>query len=245
MNQLHKLAEFRRVLSRYHPSPATLDTLQQINLALLIGPTSCGRNTIIKHLVKNGHYHSIVSDTTRRPRSNDGVMEQDGVEYWFRSEEDILADLKKGRFLEAAIIHQQQVSGISMRELEQAATEGRVAINEIEVVGGDNVHSMKPNAKFVFILPPGFDECMARITLRGAVPEDELRRRLHSAVHEITTGLERDYYVFVVNDTFSHAAERVDNIVRFNKTPDEEYQAFARQTAEQLVVDIKSHLGIS
>ena len=245
MNQLRKLADFRRILSRYHPSPQTAETLQNINLALLVGPTSCGRNTIINHLVKNGHYHAIVSDTTRHPRTNNGILEQNGVEYWFRSEDDILADLKKGTFLEAAIIHQQQVSGISLRELQQAAQQGQIAINEIEPVGGDNIHNIKPNANFIFVLPPGFDEWMARINLRGALPEDELRRRLHSAVHEITTGLERDYYVFVVNDTFSHAAERIDNIVRFGKLPDADYAATARQTAEQLVVDIKSHLGIS
>src|SRR5579885_607634 len=113
MNRLEHLQEFKTVLANYRISPASQRILQQTNLVLLAAPTSAGRNTIIRELLKTGDYHYIVSDTTRQPRINDGIPEQNGVEYWFRSEADILKDLAAGQYVEAAIIHNQQVSGIS------------------------------------------------------------------------------------------------------------------------------------
>lgn len=243
MNELKQIDAFREVLAQYHPSEETKKTLADIKLALLVGPSSAGRNTIINHLIKTtGAYHYIVSDTTRKPRVNDGILEQNGREYWFRSEEDILADLRAGNFLEAAIIHNQQVSGISLRELKAAADDHKIAINEIEVVGADNIHAATPSAVFLFVIPPGFDEWMARMNIRGQLPEEEVRRRLESAVFEISTALERDYYTFIVNDTFMHAAHRVDEIIRGNTT-DAEDQDAAKAVAKELLEDTKKYLA--
>src|SRR4051812_45219052 len=112
MNELKHKDDFEKVLAGCQLSDGAKQTLAQTKLLLLVGPSSSGRNTIINELVAEGGYHYIVSDTTRQPRVNNGVLEQDGREYWFRTEEDILADLQAGNFLEAAIIHDQQVSGI-------------------------------------------------------------------------------------------------------------------------------------
>ncbi len=106
MNQLTHVDEFRRLLAGYQPSKDSLHGLDQLRLVLLVGPSSSGRNTIINQLVKSGAYYVVVSDTTRQPRVNNGILEVNGREYWFRSEVDILADLKEGKFLEASYYSQ-------------------------------------------------------------------------------------------------------------------------------------------
>lgn len=242
MNKLEYIDDFANVLSGYQLSDSAKELLGQIRLALLIGPSSSGRNTIINELVKSGGYHYIVSDTTRKPRENNGVLEQNGREYWFRSEIDVLRDLQAGQFLEAAIIHNQQVSGISIRELATAANEGRVAINEIEVVGADSIHAAKPDATFLFILPPSFDEWMVRMDTRGQLPEAEVRRRMESAVFEIETALERDFYTFVINDTFVHTARRVNEFI-MNGAISDQTQDEAIAVAQQLLADTRAHLA--
>ena len=242
MNKLQHMAEFESVLSDYQPSAEAKQLLQTTKLVLLVGPTSSGRNTIINELLKSGHYHPVVSDTTRKPRSNNGIPEQDGREYWFRKEDDVLRDLQQGKFLEAAIIHGQQVSGISIRELQAAAQEGKVAINEIEVVGADNIYDAKPDTTFLFILPPSFDEWMTRMQARGTLPEDEVRRRLESAVKELTIGLDREYYHFVVNNTFMHTAKAVDELIMDGKQS-EELQIDGRRVAEELLRDTTKYLA--
>src|SRR5665213_1025428 len=104
-NKLVRIAEFRTALEGYHLSKAALQTLSQTELVLLVAPSSTGRNTIIWELLKIGDYHFVVSDTTRKPRVNDGLLEQSGREYWFRSEQEVLTDIQQGKYLEAAIIH--------------------------------------------------------------------------------------------------------------------------------------------
>lgn len=241
MNELRQMDDFKKVLASYQLSDEARATLYSTNLALLVGPTSAGRNTIINELLKSGHYHQVVSDTTRQPRSNNGILEQNGVEYWFRSESELLADLQQGAFLEAAIIHQQQVSGISIRELQVAASEGKVAINEIEVVGANNIQAQKPDTRFFFVLPPSFDEWMVRMKTRGELPVDEIKRRLQSAVKEITVALEREYYWFVVNDTFTQTAQKIDRAVKSGANDPAEQQ-HGRTVAEQLLTATQAHL---
>ena len=241
MNKLIHRDDFQQVLDDYALSESALDTLAQTKLVLLVGPSSSGRNTIIRELLKTERYHQIISDTTRKPRVNDGVPEQNVREYWFRDESELLQDLRDGNFLEAAIIHDQQVSGMSMRELQAAANEGKVAINEIEVIGADNIYQAKPDALFFFVIPPSFDEWMARMTARGELPADEVRRRLESAVKELSVGLSRSYYRFVVNETFTHAAKRIDEIVTMNAPIGD--QEKAKDIAGRLLVDTKAHLS--
>ncbi len=242
MNELKHIADFRKVLKNYQLSDPARGLLKHTSLVLLVGPTSSGRNTIINTLLKTGKYHFIVSDTTRKPRVNNGILEQDGREYWFRSEEDMLADLRNGQFLEAAIIHDQQVSGMSMRELTSAADEQTIAINEIEVVGAENVYTTKPDTMFFFVIPPSFDEWMVRMRTRGELPNEEIRRRLTSAVHEIEIALECNYYRFIVNDTFMHTARDIDRSIE-EGTVDATAQLNARQVAAELLNDTKEHLG--
>jgi len=241
-NSLTRIDEFREVLADYHLSDDARRALSGIKLALLVGPSSSGRNTIINYLARSSGYHGVVSDTTRKPRANNGVLEQDGREYWFRSEDDVLEDLRAGRFLEAAIIHNQQVSGISIRELQLAANEHEIAINEIEVRGADSIRAINPHAQFVFVLPPSFDEWMARMDQRGELPADEKKRRLESAAFEIATALDRDYYTFVVNDTFVHAAARIDNAIRGDGSQVDDQEA-AKALARQLLYDTETHLA--
>jgi guanylate kinase len=241
MNQLVHIDEFKEVLAHYQLSDEAKRTLRDIHIVLLVGPSSSGRNTIINELVKSGDYYFIVSDTTRQPRVNNGVLEENGREYWFRSEVDILADLKEGKFLEAAIIHNQQVSGISMRELNKAVEQHKIAIDEIEVVGADNIHALIPAAQFLFVLPPSFDEWMTRMSARGELPAVETKRRLESAVAEITMALERDFYTFVVNDTFVQTAKQVDAIIHEQKA-DQASQDRAKAVAQQLRTDTQQFL---
>ncbi|HSX06377.1 MAG TPA: hypothetical protein VLG92_01505 [Candidatus Saccharimonadia bacterium] len=242
MNQLTRIDEFREVLAHYQLSDGAKATLQGIQLVLLVGPSSSGKNTIISELVKSGRYHTLISDTTRQPRINNGVLEENGREYWFRSEDDILADLKEGSFLEAAIIHNQQVSGISIRELQSAVADHKVAINEIEVVGADHTHQLVPSAQFLFILPPSFDEWITRMNARGTLPADETKRRLESAVMELTMALEKDYYAFIINDTFLQTTKHVDAVISEHAI-DTEGQAHAKAVAQQLLADTQQFLA--
>ncbi len=239
-NQLKYLAEFRQTLADYQMSDKSKSILGNTHLALMVAPTSVGRNTIIEELMKTGEYHFIVSDTTRKPRINDGVPEQNGVNYWFRSEEEVLEDLKTGKFLEAAIIHNQQVSGISIRELQKARNDRKIATTDIEVVGVRNIIQAKPDALAFFVLPPSFKEWMRRIEGRGRMTSTEKHRRLESAVEEFEAALKYDYYSFIINDTVEHAVQQIQVVIHDKVDP--KNQDDYRQLAEELLKATREYL---
>lgn len=214
MNQLAHIDEFRDALAHYRLSDEAKRILANLNLVLLVGPTSSGKNTIIRELLKIGAYHYIVSDTTRQPRVNDGVLEENGREYWFRSEEDMLREIREGNFLEAAIIHNQQVSGTSIRELGKALETNKTALAEIEIVGAGKTYIAKPDTIIIFNVPPSFDIWMQRLKGRGQLPEAEIRRRLETSLAEYEAALTHDYYRFVINDNVSETVAAIDAMAR-------------------------------
>ncbi len=241
MNRLERLQEFQEVLSNYQISDSSKQTLKETRLVLLVAPTSAGRNTIIRQVVRTGEFEFIVSDTTRHPRINDTVLEQDGVEYWFRSEEQVLTDLKTGKFLEAAIIHNQQVSGISIRELKRIHDGGKIGITDIEIIGVRNIMKFKPDAFAIFVLPPSFEEWQRRFKHRGPMSEAEFKRRLESALIEFKAALEEPYYSFVINQKCEDAVKDIQEIVH-NGKPSDKLQAEGRKLATELLTETQRFL---
>ncbi len=238
---LKHLDQFQAVLNDYQISDAGKELLEKTKLVLLTAPTSAGRNAIIKELEKTGEYEFILSDTTRPKRNNNGVMEQNGVEYWFRTEEEVLDDLKNGLFLEADIIHVQQVSGISLRELKKAASHGKIAIDEVYYIGIDNVVKAKPDTIAIFVLPPSYDEWMKRLLKRSDMSSDEVKRRLESAESELQSTVDRNYYKYVINDNLEEAVKTVRRIVEDGEYSDEEHQA-GKDLAWKLLSRVKQQL---
>jgi guanylate kinase len=242
IQHLQQLAGFERVLKNYRPSDQTLKILQDIPLVLLVGPTASGRNTLINILVETSRYHSIISDTTRNKRANKGIMEQNGIEYWFKTEDEFLTGLRDGRYLEAAIIHRQQVSGINISQLEAATRAHKTAINEVEINGATHIHEYKLNTLCIFLLPPTFDIWMERIKLRGDCDDNELRRRLESAHTEISDALSKSFYQFVINFEIHEAAAAVDELAN-GRIVDMAKQRLGRDHAEQLLIDVQLFLA--
>src|SRR5690606_4573266 len=78
-------ATLSRLAQLYQPSDAARDVLARADVVLLVGISGAGKDTIQSRLLQRGDYHSIITHTTRPPRANNGVMEQNGREYHFVS----------------------------------------------------------------------------------------------------------------------------------------------------------------
>ena len=140
-------------------------------------------------------------------------------------------DLKTGKFLEAAVVHEQQVSGISLRELEKAKKKGKTAITDMEIVGTDNIIKVKPDTKVIFLLPPSFEEWQRRIKSRGSMSSPEIKNRLEGADKELEAALEHNYYQFVVAEDIENSVKIIDEIVHGKTSP---HQGRGRKIVAQL-----------
>lgn len=214
--------EFEDILRHYKVSTHGISVLHNVNFVGMLGITSSGRNTIMNRLVQQNDFYYIVSDTTRPPRLNDGVIEGDGEVYWFRQEFDMLDDLKKGLYLEAELIHDQQVSGVSIRELERASLEHKIAITDIDHEGVHNILQVKPDAIIILTVAPSFKEWMNRLNKRGAMEPTEVKRRLSTAITmlEFVQNRYQGTIQCVINDSIKVATEQVAAISHGDKSFD-------------------------
>lgn len=238
---LKRRPEFEAVLRDYQPSPETIATLAHTNLVTLTAPSATGRNSIIDELLKTGDYHFIISDTTRQPRMNKGVWEQNGREYFFRTEDEMLRDLRRGAFVEAELIHSQQVSGMSTREIARAHDTKKIAITDVDIEGGITMSQLKPDTVSICLLPPSFDSWIARMRGRSNFTPDELHRRLQQATKIFRMALSHAHFMFVINDNFNDAVKAVDDIARkgLRHMQDEDT---AHHLAEELYHDTVQYL---
>lgn len=238
---LHNKQAFQEALENYQISDHAKRVLASTPFVALSGLAGGGRNTVIKELVKNYNYIFAISDTTRPPKVRDGKLEQDGINYYFRTEAEILNDIQNGEYIEAEIIHNQQVSGTSIREIERTMATGKIPIHDFEYGGMLNVYKAKPDAAIIGLIPPNYDEWLRRLRGREVMADQEFLNRLRTADKVLENMLEHSQYTLVINDNLEGCVQDVRAVVEFG-TYSEEQNNHARSVAAELHVKVKQAL---
>ncbi|MCG7321640.1 MULTISPECIES: guanylate kinase [Arsenicicoccus] len=178
-------------------------------LVVLAGPTAVGKGTVAAYV--RDHHPEVwlsVSATTRAPRPG----ERDGVHYHFLDRAEFERRRDAGEFLEWATVHGTNLYGTPRWPVDEVLAEGRPALLEIDLQGARQVRESMPEALFVFLAPPSWDELVRRLVGRGTEDEAERARRLTTARAEIAAQAEFD--VTVVNDDVRRAAEELVSLMR-------------------------------
>jgi guanylate kinase len=173
-------------------------------LVVLAGPTAVGKGTVAAE-VRDTHPEVwiSVSATTRRPRPG----EEDGVHYWFVADEEFDRMVADGELLEWALVHQSARYGTPRRPVERALAEGRPAMLEIDLQGARQVRDTMPEALFVFLKPPSWEELVRRLVGRGTESAEERALRLDTARLELAA--EAEFDVTIVNHEVHAAADEL------------------------------------
>jgi guanylate kinase len=168
---------------------------------VLAGPTAVGKGTVSTYV--RDHYPQVwlsVSATTRDPRPG----EVDGTHYFFVSDEEFDAMARDGQLLEWAVVHNSHRYGTLRSTVERALERGRSVLLEIDLQGARQIRNTMPEANFVFLAPPSWDEMVARLVGRGTETAAEQRVRLETAKLELAAEPEFDHTV--INDRVERAA---------------------------------------
>ena len=147
-----------------------------------------------------------MSATTRPPRPG----EENGVHYWFVSDEEFDRMVAEGDLLEWAVVHKAARYGTPRGPVDEALAAGRPAMLEIDLQGARQVRETMPDALFVFLKPPSWEELVRRLVGRGTETEEERARRLATAREELAA--EPEFDVTIVNHEVHAAAERVGSL---------------------------------
>ena len=176
---------------------------------MLAGPTAVGKGTVAAHI--RTHHPEVwisVSVTTRKPRPG----EVHGRHYWFVSAEEFDRLVENGELLEWAVVHGAARYGTPRAPVELNLTAGRAALLEIDLQGARQVRRSMPEALFVFLKPPSWEELVRRLVGRGTETEEERVRRLATAREELAA--ESEFDVTVVNSEVHVAAEELVALMR-------------------------------
>ena len=177
-------------------------------LVIFSGPSGSGKGTVLRSLLSGrGDITVSISATTRAPRPG----ERDGVDYFFRTQEDFERMIREEQLLEYAR-YSGNYYGTPASFIRSQRDQGRHVLLEIEVQGALQVMERCPDAVSVFLVPPSMQELEDRLRGRGTETEDAIRRRLEAAHLEISQ-MGRYQYV-VVNDQVEKAAEDLSSILR-------------------------------
>ncbi|MFB0834385.1 guanylate kinase [Arthrobacter halodurans] len=174
------------------------------HVTVLAGPTAVGKGTISTYIRDN--YPEVwlsVSATTRAPRPG----EQEGVHYFFLPPEEFESLVERGEMLEWAVVHGQNRYGTIRSKVQEAVDAGKHVLLEIDLQGARQVKESMPEAKFVFLAPPTWEELVRRLVGRGTESEAEQQRRLDTAKLELAA--EPEFDVTIVNDEIRRAADEL------------------------------------
>jgi guanylate kinase len=114
--------------------------------------------------------------------------------------------------LEWAVVHGVHRYGTPRAPVTAAITAGRPALLEIDLQGARQVRATWPDARFVFLAPPSWEELIRRLVGRGTESESQRERRLETARSEMAAQAEFDYVV--VNCEIAQAVEDLVALVR-------------------------------
>lgn len=176
-------------------------------LTVVSGFSGAGKGTVMKRLLeKYDNYALSISVTTRNPREG----ERDGIEYFFRTREEVEDMIANDQLLE----HAEYVGnyyGTPRFYVEEKLAQGQNVILEIEIQGAMEIKKKIPEAVLIFVTPPTIEELRNRLTGRGTETADVIESRLRRAAEEAEGMNGYDY--LLINDQVDSCADQLHQII--------------------------------
>ncbi len=179
-------------------------------LVVISGPSGAGKGTIYRDVIARTGMERSVSVTTRAPRPG----EREGVDYFFRTEEQYQQMIASGEFLETAAVY-NNFYGTPKAPVFANLENGKDVLFEVDVHGARSIKQKYPDAVAIFVMTPTFEDLESRLRGRGTETESSVLTRLSSARHELGKYNLFDYIVF--NDDVEQATQEVIGIINAEK----------------------------
>lgn len=174
---------------------------------IFAAPSGAGKTSIARALAERREdVEFSISATTRGPRG----YERNGVDYFFRTEDEFRRMIDSGELLEWAQVHGNYY-GTPRRNLAEASSRGRFLLLDIDVQGSRQVKRAVSDAVSIFVLPPSGAELARRLAGRGSEAPEVRNRRLQAAREEIRAAAEFDYVI--MNDSLEESVNVVEAVL--------------------------------
>ena len=110
-------------------------------LIVFSAPSGAGKTTLVKHIIETfNDIEFSISATSRIARGE----EKDGVDYYFLSNKEFKARIENEEFIEYEEVYGGKFYGTLKSEVDRIWKADKIAIFDIDVVGGANIKNMFP-----------------------------------------------------------------------------------------------------
>ena len=152
-------------------------------LIVFSAPSGAGKTTLVKYILKSfSEIQFSISATSRKARGE----ERDGKDYYFLSNQEFKARIKNDEFIEYEEVYGGNHYGTLKSEVDRIWKDKKIAIFDIDVVGGANIKGMFPNETLsIFVMPPSIEILRERLIERGDVSKEEIDVRIKKAESEL------------------------------------------------------------
>ena len=175
---------------------------------IISAPSGSGKSTLVSCLLaRDPQLRFSVSYTTRSVRGN----EKPGDSYIYISPQEFEERVQRGEFLEHAEVF-GNCYGTNRKVLEQARSEGKDLILDIDVQGARQLKQRIPEAVSIFVLAPSRDILEQRLRMRSEDSEEVIQRRLRDAAEEIRNYVQYDYVL--VNHQLEESIDTLTAIIK-------------------------------
>lgn len=177
-------------------------------LIVISGFSGVGKGTVIQLVLDSlPNLQFSISCTSRAPR----VGEEDGVNYFFLSEEEFEKKIAADEFIEYTRTFTNYY-GTLKSEIDNPLATGVDVLLELNVVGAKNIKSLYPDCVTIFVTPPSIDALKARLMGRGSETPESLARRLAEIE---TESRDIDKYDYVVTNLVArNCADEIVHIIQ-------------------------------
>lgn len=152
-------------------------------LIVFSAPSGAGKTTLVKYILKTfSEIQFSISATSRKARGE----ERDGKDYYFLSNQEFKARIKNDEFIEYEEVYGGNYYGTLKSEVDRIWKDKKIAIFDIDVVGGANIKGMFPDETLsIFVMPPSIEILRGRLIERGDVSKEEIDVRIKKAESEL------------------------------------------------------------
>ena len=190
----------------------TQDCSPKGHLFIFSAPSGGGKTMLVQRLLaKVQGLAASVSTTTRPPRT----QEKHGVDYFFVSDAEFDRMVKRGEFLEHAVVFGNRY-GTQRRLVQEHLDKGIDVLFDIDWQGANSIKCAFPTSVSFFIIPPTETELRRRLILRGQDSGDVIEQRMAEAKSEMSHYNEFDHVI--VNDDPDDAFEAICKVIEGVRT---------------------------
>ena len=188
-----------------------MSVFQHEKIIIITAPSGAGKTSITHHLLRTfpDRLSFSISAATRQRREK----EQDGVDYYFMSEEEFTHKIQQEEFVEWEMVYEGKYYGTLKTELQRIWQQGKIPLLDIDVKGAIHVQQQFPDTTMsIFIEPPSIDELKRRLNSRGTENEESLSARVNKAAYELS--FKHSFHHVIINIDLPLACSEAADIVR-------------------------------